>query len=148
MIRLHQRGVTIIEVLISMAVFSMISAIVLYGFIDSRRVQDLRHASSLIVADVRQVQTLALSNEPYRVCSNTGVGTSFGSSCASDVECGGAQKSCGLVPAGGYGLSISTCSTYPCKFYLYGDISNGTFTNNLPGLPTVNDHWDQTLLIP
>lgn len=132
--RFHQhQGITLLEVLISMAVFVVITAIILFGFVDSKKVQDLRAASGQLVADLRQIQTLAFSNQPFQVCSNTGLGTSFGSPCSSAVPCpGGTAESCGLVPAGGYGLTLSVCTTSPCQYQLYGDTGNGVLTGGVP----------------
>ena len=130
----HPAGVTLFEVLISMAVFAIMSAIVLNGFIDSRRVQDLRQASGQLVADLRQIQTMTFANQSFPLCSNTGVGTSFGSSCSSAVPCpGGTAESCGLVPAGGYGIEFTTCTTFPCTYQFYGDIANGQISGGVPG---------------
>lgn len=137
-----QRGTTLIEVLISVAVFSIITGIVLFGFMDSKKVQDLRAASNQLVADLRQIQTLALANQPFAVCSTTGSGTSFGSPCTGTIDSvcdAGTANNCGLVPAGGYGISVSTtCPTSPCSYDMYGDIADGTVGAigiGIPGAP-------------
>jgi prepilin-type N-terminal cleavage/methylation domain-containing protein len=131
----HPRGVTIFEVLISMAVFSIITAIVLFGFVDGRRVQDLRQASGQVVADLRQIQTLTFANNSVPVCSSTGPGTSFGTPCTTVAVCGGAANSCGLVPAGGYGVILNTCTSAFCTYQIYGDIGDGQLTAGVPGPP-------------
>lgn len=58
-----QRGITMIELLVSIAIFAIVTAVVLVGFVGSRKHGELRLAADQLVNDLRRLQTAAIAGQ-------------------------------------------------------------------------------------
>ncbi|MFH0951647.1 MAG: type II secretion system protein [Patescibacteria group bacterium] len=72
-----QSGITMVELLISISIFVFIAAIVIYGFVDSRKHSDLRLAADSLVSNIRQMQSYAITGRQVNGATPNGFGLSI-----------------------------------------------------------------------
>lgn len=92
--RKSEGGFTLAELLISMAIFSLLASTMFVGFRGTDRIEKFRIDANLLASNVRKVQNRALS----------GIGFSDGS-----------------FPRGGYGIHMQICTTPPCSYVLFAE---------------------------
>lgn len=100
-------GFTIVELLISIAIFGILAAFVLVGFRNSDELEKFRLDSQFLASTIRRAQSLALSGARFQ----------------------------GDFPSGGYGIILSTCLTPPCSYQLFTEEStpaNQHYDGTLP----------------
>lgn len=90
------------ELIISIAIFVIISTIVMNNFRQGQKLDDLRTGAVEMVSNFREVQTLGMSGQVVNVCNG---GSNNLSSCSVNADCDSGV--CGLVPVGGFGITIS-----------------------------------------
>jgi prepilin-type N-terminal cleavage/methylation domain-containing protein len=118
-------GFTLIEMLISLSIFGIITGFVMANFRAGSQSDELR-ASSLIVAGViRRAQTAALTGETAHFCRDE-AGTD-GRICNSNADCG--TGTCvNDVPRGGYGVHFETAEANKRFMVSFADTNgNGAF---------------------
>ncbi len=95
------RGYTLIEILISIAVFGILASITVLGFQNAGKINAIRQNAGTFVADLRRLQTLATSGGGVMACVNqTPTRT-----CTSNGEC--TSNDCQLMyPPGGFGVFV------------------------------------------
>ncbi|MFA6525252.1 MAG: prepilin-type N-terminal cleavage/methylation domain-containing protein [Patescibacteria group bacterium] len=130
----RKEGYSLLELVISISIFVIISTIVMNNFRQGQKMDDLRTGAIEFANNFREVQTLGMSGQVVNVCNG---GDNDLSSCSTDLDCpnGG---TCGLVPIGGFGISIGkvydtsvwkycyeTGSTIDCPttYTLFADLS-------------------------
>ena len=96
-----RRGYTLLEMVIAVSLFVIISVVVLNNFRQGQRLDDLKTGSVEMVSNFREMQTLGMSGQVVNICHG---GENDLDSCAEDTDC--PNGVCGLVPAGGFGISI------------------------------------------
>ncbi len=99
-----RRGVTIIELLISIAIFAILTAVLTWNFSRQRQAENVRRAANQLVADLRLVQTKAMT------------GTTIGESDETPA-----------VPVGGYGLHVNFDISHT-SYQLFADRERWTGT--------------------
>lgn len=77
MSRHRQSGVTIIELLVSVAIFAIITGVVLIGFVGSGKHNQLRLAADALANDLRRLQSSAIGGEEINGAVPAGFGISF-----------------------------------------------------------------------
>ncbi|MBI4457543.1 prepilin-type N-terminal cleavage/methylation domain-containing protein [Candidatus Uhrbacteria bacterium] len=97
-------GFTLIEMLISLAIFSVVTGFTVANFRRGGQSDELRLAADNVASAIRKAQTFALSGETAYVCSTTLAicNPNVGGSCA-----GG---SCGKTLPKGFGIHLSSAS--------------------------------------
>lgn len=118
-------GFTLIEMLVSLSIFGIITGFVMANFRVGSQSDELR-ASSLIVAGViRRAQTAALTGELVRFCRDEA--GSDGVVCTTDEDCSGGTC-INDVPRGGYGIRLETAEANKRFLVSFADTnSNGAF---------------------
>lgn len=98
----NRGGYSLLELIITISIFVIISTIVMNNFRQGQKIDDLRTGAVELVSNFREVQTLGMSGQVVNVCNG---GDNNLDSCTTDVDCpnGG---TCGLVPVGGFGIVI------------------------------------------
>ncbi|MFC1662806.1 Tfp pilus assembly protein FimT/FimU [Patescibacteria group bacterium] len=89
-----QSGVTLVELSISIAIFALLTAIVLLGFMDSRKHNEFKSAAENFVSNLRQLQAYAI----------------------------GGREVSGMVP-GSFGIFMNINTEFD-RYQLYGDTTS------------------------
>ncbi|MFH0804813.1 MAG: prepilin-type N-terminal cleavage/methylation domain-containing protein [Patescibacteria group bacterium] len=118
--RSSQGGFTIAELLIVIALIGVLLTFVMANFQAGRRTNDLRQAGTELSQQFRQAQGYSIGGNSIRFCSAASPNQYH--SCADDTTCGVGGQCVLAVPAGGYGISIST----PDNYYVFGDKNSTT----------------------
>jgi len=106
------KGFTLLELLISMAIFAVLLGIVITGFLDTRKLETIKDAALQLESNIQKAQNNAL----------TGVTTA------------------GTVPIGGYGLHIQGCSSE--YFLFADSVAVSTAGNCDAGTTLGNQRYD------
>ena len=114
----NARGFTLIEMLISLAIFAVVTGMVVANLRVGRQGDEVRFASQLAASAIRRAQTLAISGERVFMCRQ---GVNDGHTCLSGQidECPGG--SCARRVPSGYGVRFSTAEEDRMKMLLYAD---------------------------
>lgn len=106
-IKNNNRGFTLAELLVVMAIFGVIVAIVIVNFQYGNKNADLKDAAMELIQNIRTLQSWASSGKEVLVCDEAS-GAEANKPCNDDNDCGGEVNSCSkkLVPRGGYGIKI------------------------------------------
>ncbi|KPJ85501.1 hypothetical protein AMJ57_02870 [Parcubacteria bacterium SG8_24] len=99
------KGFTLVEMLVSMAIFSVITAFAVANFRAGQQGDELRISTQLVASTIRHAQTLAMAGQTLHYCHG---GSTEGRLCPSgeDAECSGG--SCIRDLPLGYGVRLST----------------------------------------
>ncbi|MEY4744822.1 MAG: hypothetical protein RL272_767 [Candidatus Parcubacteria bacterium] len=109
-----------IEMLISLSIFAVITAFVTANFRAGRQSDELRQSTQLLATAVRRAQTMAISGQTVPYCQG---GTNDRKVCAggTDAECGGGT--CVRDVPRGYGIRLTTVAATAAKVILYADVN-------------------------
>ncbi|MFA6391825.1 MAG: prepilin-type N-terminal cleavage/methylation domain-containing protein [Patescibacteria group bacterium] len=134
-----RNGYTLLELLISISIFVIISVVVVNNFRQGQKMDDLRTGAVELVNNFREVQNLGMSGQVVKVCKG---GDRNLLSCTNDTECESLippNGTCGLVPIGGFGIVLdklvddssarcheSTLMECPTTYTLFADIGGIT----------------------
>lgn len=120
--RSGRRGFTLVEMLISLSIFSLVTAMAVANFRVGSQNDELRLAARLMATQIRRAQTLAIAG--YSVHSCIG-GTSGGQICtpgANDNCAGGGYCSRTVPPA--WGIRISSVAGENREIVIFADLDN------------------------
>lgn len=136
----HQRGFTLIEMLISLSIFALITGFTAANYRTGRRTDELRQGSQLLASSIRRAQTMALAGEGVFLCAGNG------SACTSDAACGSGNRclqnvcvsatakvcssnsdcsggvSCTRSYPSGYGVRVTTAANGRTQSILFVDV--------------------------
>ncbi len=104
-----QKGFTLIDLIVSMAIFSVLTGAVIVNFRAGSRNDSVRRGAQIIASTLREAQTMTLS---------------------------GTELSDGSFPTGGYGVRVSTDNTNALIVFADSDDS-GTYTDATEDVRTV-----------
>jgi prepilin-type N-terminal cleavage/methylation domain-containing protein len=112
------RGFTLIEMLISLSIFAVITAFVSANFRAGRQGDELRIGSTLVSSELRRAQTAATAGQTALFCRG---GTRDLKTCPGGTagECPGGT--CSTEVPNGWGVRLSTISPNDKKMILYAD---------------------------
>ena len=96
--RMNQQGFNLVELLVAIAIFGIISTAVVANLRGGSSGNELNLQADNISSLLRQAQIQSSTGQPFN----------------------------GNPPIGGYGVSLATCSTPPCSVTLFAD-ENGNF---------------------
>ncbi|MFH0828943.1 MAG: type II secretion system protein [Candidatus Kerfeldbacteria bacterium] len=96
-------GYTLIEILISMAIFVVIGGIAVFGFRGASQVNTIRQNAEAFVSDLHRLQTLALNGGGVMTCSTQTPLVA----CAGNDECASGECNTLASPPGGFGVVIN-----------------------------------------
>lgn len=96
-------GFTLAELLVAMAIFGLLVALVIANFSKGTETNKFKEASLKLAQNIRIAQNYALSGKSLWRCADD-----KSIKCEEDAECGGADPSCeNRVPTGGFGLNVT-----------------------------------------
>lgn len=98
-----KRGFTLVELLVAISIFGLITAAVVVNFRGASPNRQLQLQAANIASLMRQAQVQAQAGEPYG----------------------------GTVPAGGYGIHLNACGAGSCTITLFAD-QNNSFSMQSP----------------
>lgn len=112
-------GFTMIEMLISLSIFAVITAFVTANFRAGRQSDELRQSTQLLATAIRRAQTMAISGQTVPYCQG---GTNDKKVCpnGTSAECGGGT--CVRDLPKGYGIRLTTVAATASKVVLFADI--------------------------
>jgi len=119
----YARGFTLIEMLISIGIFSVITGVVMANFRIGSQGDELRSASQLVASSIRRVQTAAIAGQTTYICRDADGHDVKVCPTGQDAECG-AGTCVSDVPRGGYGLHFDTVEPGNRFMITYADINN------------------------
>lgn len=110
-----------IEMLISLAIFAVITAFVTANFRTGRQSDEIRLGSQLLSTAIRRAQTMAISGQTVPLCQG---GTNDKKVCISgtDAECGGGV--CVRDVPRGYGIRLTSVSPASRRIITFADGDN------------------------
>lgn len=97
------RGFTLAELLVSMSIFAVLTAVVMVNFRVGERGDELRFGASRLAALIRDAETRASSGVTACACLSGGPS---GPLCGAGRSCPGGGTPADIVPEGGYGVHI------------------------------------------
>ncbi len=97
------RGFTLAELLVSMSIFAVLTAVVMVNFRVGERGDELRLGAARLAALIRDAEARASSGVTACVCLTGGPG---GPLCGAGRSCSGGGTATDVVPDGGYGVHI------------------------------------------
>ncbi|MFA6553001.1 MAG: prepilin-type N-terminal cleavage/methylation domain-containing protein [Patescibacteria group bacterium] len=115
----HQKGFTLAELLVVMAIIGLMSTLVLVNFQSGRRATDLKGASTRLLQDIRLAQSYTIAGNSFNYCQPGSANPYI--LCQLYTECGGSPPNplaCkNTTPTNGYGIYIGNQDTYQ----IFGD---------------------------
>lgn len=114
----QRSGFTLIEMLISLSIFAVVTAFVTANFRAGRQSDEIRLATQLVATAIRRAQTMAISGQTVPYCQG---GTNDKGICpgGTNLECGGGT--CVREVPKGYGIHLTTVGTGASKAILFAD---------------------------
>lgn len=114
-----RKGFTMIEMLISLSIFAVVTAFVTANFRAGRQSDELRQSTQLLATAIRRAQTMALTGQTVPYCQG---GTNDMKVCpnGTNPECGGGT--CVRDLPKGYGIHLTTVAATAAKAVLFADI--------------------------
>lgn len=108
-----------IEMLISLSIFAVVTAFVTANFRAGRQSDEIRMSTQLLATSIRRAQTMAISGQTSPYCQG---GTNDKKVCltGTDAECGGGT--CIRDIPRGYGIRLTTVAPDNRKAILFADI--------------------------
>ena len=82
----QQKGYTLIELLVAITIFVILSTTVVFNLSQGRLNEDLRQAASELVLHLREVQSLALTGAVHQGNNPAGNGLHFSSNCGANCS--------------------------------------------------------------
>lgn len=113
------RGFSLIELIISMSIFTFLTTILLFGFRGAGQANNLRQSAAELMANLRRVQTLAQGSSSVTLCEVDNPPRR----CTSSAECTFPNQ-CNnvVVPTGGYGLDVAGANA--TTYTLFADLND------------------------
>ncbi len=130
---MNRRGFTLVEMLISLGIFAVITGFVMANFRVGSQGDELRLAQQLVASELRRAQTMAIAGQTVNYCA---AGVRVGQFCTSgnSAECGGPDGNCvRSAPPGGYGVHFTTLETGNRQMILFADVDAGRDHRYEPG---------------
>jgi len=111
-------GFTMIEMLISLSIFAVVTAFVTANFRAGRQSDELRLSTQLLATAIRRAQTMAISGQTVPFCQGgtNNLGMCLG---GTNPECGGGV--CVREMPKGYGIHLTTTGTGANRAILFAD---------------------------
>ncbi len=122
---MNQRGFTLVEMLISLGIFAIITGFVMANFRAGSQGDELRLAQQLVASELRRTQTMALAGQTTYYCA---AGVKVGHFCPTGnaAECGGEDANCVKgVPPGGYCVHLKALEPDNRTLILFADLDAG-----------------------
>lgn len=116
-----QRGFTIIDMLVSLTIFGVVTGFLMANFRSGRTADELRIGAQSIGSSFREVQTMAITGKTLPVCRG---GSSNLKVCTIGVSTTCPSGTCAYEVPRGYGLRLSTLTTGASLLTLFAD-TNG-----------------------
>ncbi len=99
-------GFTLVEMLITIAILSILSGVLITNFRQGENSSKLKQASLALVQDLRSAQSYSLAGKIVKRCAN-----SLATACSLDAQC--SPDLCSdVVPVGGFGINIASETLY------------------------------------
>lgn len=122
-----QAGYTLFELLVSMAVFGILSGILVFGFRGAGQANNLRQNAAELVENIRRIQALSISGATVKVCTNTTPPVA----CTDNGMCeGGSSCDDAASPRGGFAVDAGTAGS-STGYKLYANMQEDTTTTTL-----------------
>lgn len=113
-------GFTMIEMLISLSIFAVVTAFVTANFRAGRQSDEIRLSSQLVATAIRRAQTLAIAGQASPSCVG---GANDKKMCLGGTAAECPSGACVIdVPKGGYGIRLTTVSPDSRKVILFADL--------------------------
>ncbi|MFA6909291.1 MAG: type II secretion system protein [Patescibacteria group bacterium] len=101
------RGFTLIEMLVVIAILTIMSSLVMSNVRRGQDTQYLRQAADQLVQDIRTMQNYAAGGKTMGICTGT-----TAEDCMSSLTCTAPATCVQTIPQGGYGVQLLSLSSY------------------------------------
>jgi prepilin-type N-terminal cleavage/methylation domain-containing protein len=115
-----QSGFTVMELLISLAIFGVVTGFLMASFRTGRMIDEIRIGSQVAASAVRQVQTRALSGSTVGICAS---GSNKGKLCGLGVAGACPSGTCAPQVPRGYGVRFSATGERSGKAVIFADLN-------------------------
>ena len=119
MMKADRRGFTTMEMLISLAIFGVVTAFLMANFRTGKAIDELRLASNGAVSALRQAQTRAISGSTVNVCRG---GEHDGKLCSNGAAKGCVGGTCSPEVPRGYGVRFSKVGEAAGRAVVFADL--------------------------
>ncbi|MFH1207286.1 MAG: prepilin-type N-terminal cleavage/methylation domain-containing protein [Patescibacteria group bacterium] len=113
----HQKGFTIAELLVVMAIIGLMTTLVLVNFQAGRRSTELRSAATKLLQDIRLAQSYTIAGNSISYCQGGSTANEYGSCLVATPNCGTPGECKNTTPTNGYGIYIGSQDNYQ----IFGD---------------------------
>lgn len=114
------RGYSLVEMLVAMSIFAVITGMVIANFGQGRRSDEMRFSTQFVATVIRRAQTNALAGVTLSYCrDDAGLGSK---PCQREVDCQSPATCVSDVP-NGWGAHITTISPDDTKIILFADLN-------------------------
>lgn len=124
-----QSGYTLFELLVSMAVFGILSGILVFGFRGAGQANNLRQNAAELVENIRRIQAFSISGSTVKVCTNV----SPPIACYDNSVCPGGSSSCDDAASPRGGFAIDAIGVGSTGYKLYANMQDYTINPNKLG---------------
>jgi len=113
-----------IEMIISLGIFAIVTGFVMANFHSGNQGDELRLAAQLVVSTVRRVQTMAVAGQTVHICRDLSGNDGRVCPSGSDTDCPGGSTCVSDVPRGGYGVHFDGSDAGKRTMITFADTNN------------------------
>ncbi len=119
------KGYSLVELLVAMSIFAVVTGLALSNFGAGRRNEELRYAGQILDSSIRRAQTSAIAGATVAFCQESGTGTAAGLCPGGQGDCHGGETCVTDVPDA-WGIHLSFSSAGARSIVMFADL-NGDY---------------------